>query len=212
METLTKVWGEVKKFSKVPKREIMEEKAEQELEATAANLRFTEAKVEYCSMSGACYNLFCQLLAAEEPQVQWNSIVAEVHNKDPWVGLDSVKQKKNCMKTFRLLEDCMVFHKLRVFNCDVAEHQTAYMIGSLKKPHQMTIQNHMSRCETLNGYITLFPMLRDSESADASTENGIVAFNDTTSAGIIPATCPIAWHNQYKMNHRTVPESPRAML
>jgi hypothetical protein len=44
------------------------------------------------------------------------------------------------MKTQKLLEDCMMFHKLMVFNCDAAEWQNAYLMGSLKKPHQMTIQ------------------------------------------------------------------------
>ncbi len=86
------------------------------------------------------------------------------------------------------------------------------MIGSLKKLHQMTIWNHMSHCKTLNGYIPLLPTLRDSVSAVASSKNGNIAFNDATSTGIILATCPTAWQNQYNMNHRTIPESPRAML
>ncbi len=63
------------------------------------------------------------------------------------------------MKTHKLLKDCMIFHKLAVFNCDAAEQHKAYLMGSLKKPHQMIIQNHMSCCKTLNRYITLLPML-----------------------------------------------------
>ena len=54
----------------------------------------------------------------------------------------------------------------------------------------MTIQNRVSHCKTLNGYITLLPMLRDSASAVASTEKGNIPFNDAKAADIILATCP----------------------
>ena len=55
-------------------------------------------------------------------------------------------------------------------------------------------------------------MLRDNVSTVASTKKGNIAFNDATSAGIMLATCPTAWWNQYKMSHRTDPEFPGAML
>ena len=57
-------------------------------------------------------------------------------------------------------------------------------------------------------------MLRDSVSAVTSTKKGNIALNNatSTSTGIILTACPVAWQNQYKMNHRTVPESPRAMI
>jgi hypothetical protein len=63
----------------------------------------------------------------------------EVHEKDPWTGLDGVKYKGLFMKNLKSLEDCIMFHKLTVFNCDEAECQKAYMMGSLKKPCQLTI-------------------------------------------------------------------------
>ncbi len=43
------------------------------------------------------------------------------------------------MKTFKSHVDCIMFHKLTVFNCDAAERQKDYMMGSLKKPRQLTI-------------------------------------------------------------------------
>ena len=78
---------EVKRHSKVPKRESVEQKAERKLELVAANTRLVEAKVEHGSAIGACYDLFHQLLA-DEPQAQWDRIVFEVHSKDPWTGLN----------------------------------------------------------------------------------------------------------------------------
>ena len=59
------------------------------------------------------------------------------------------------MKTFESLEDCITFHKRTVFSVDTAERQKSYMMGSLKKPHRMTIKKHVSGCKTMNGYISL---------------------------------------------------------
>ncbi len=59
MEIPAKIQEEVKKLSKFPKKDSKEAKAEQELEVVTTNLRFAEAKVEYNSGIGACYNLFC---------------------------------------------------------------------------------------------------------------------------------------------------------
>jgi hypothetical protein len=121
---------------------------------------------------GVHYDLFRQLLA-DKPQVQWDCIIEDVHNKDPWTGLDGVKHPGLCMKTAQSLEDCIMFHKITVFSVDATERQKAYMMGSLKKPRQLTIRNHISRCEVLNGYIRHFPTLRDSQLAVASGKHTI---------------------------------------
>jgi hypothetical protein len=105
-----------------------------------------------------------------------------------------------------------MFHKITVFSVDAAELQKAYMMESLKKPHQLTIQNHVSCCEVLNGYIGHLPTLRDSLLVVASTKKGNVPFNEATLASIVLSTCPTDWRNQYEMNHSTVPESTRSML
>jgi hypothetical protein len=110
------------------------------------------------------------------------------------------------------LEDCITFHKRTVFSLDAVERQKSYMMGSLKKPHKMPIKGHVSRCETMNGYISLLPTLWDSSLAVTSTKRGNVPFNDATLAGIVVATCHIDWRNLYELNHKTVPESMRSML
>ncbi len=63
------------------------------------------------------------------------------------------------MKTSKSLEDCITFHKCTIFLFDAMERQTSYMMGSLKKPHKMTIKSHVSSCKTMNGYISLLPTL-----------------------------------------------------
>jgi hypothetical protein len=52
-----------------------------------------------------------------------------------------------------------MFHKITVFSVDAAERQNTYMMRSLKKPCQLTVRNHISRCKVLNGY-TLVICLR----------------------------------------------------
>ena len=95
MKILAKVQEEVKKLTKIPKKESVSEKVERELEVVTTGLRFAEAKIEYATAIGSCYDLFHQLLM-DEPQVQWDCIVMEVINKDLWMGLDGNNHKWLC--------------------------------------------------------------------------------------------------------------------
>jgi hypothetical protein len=155
-KTLKGTLEDLKKPSKIPKKESEDEKAERQLELATCKLKYTEAYAKHPKVIGVCYDLFCQLLE-DESQVQWDRITKEVHKKDPWTGLDGVKRKGLRMKTLNSLEDCIMFHKLTEFNCDAVERQKAYMMGSLKKPHQLTIRKHVSHCEVLNGHSAHLP-------------------------------------------------------
>ncbi len=196
-----KLLKDLKKFLKVPKREALENKVTRELEVAATKVKLKEATEIHAIAIQACYDLFRQLLA-DDPRDQWDRIVREVHETDPWTVLDGLKNKGLWMKTYESLEDCIAFHKHTVFSLDAAKRQKSYMMGSLKKPHHMTIKKHVSRCETMNGYISLLPMLRDSSLAVDSIEKGNVSFNDATLAGIVLTTCHIDWRNLYKLNTR----------
>jgi len=66
--------------------------------------------------------------------------------------------------------------------------------------------------ETLNKYLGLFPMIKNSPQAVASTELGNVPFNETMLASIILNHLQVAWRNHYALTHTLVPESPRAIL
>ena len=137
-ETLKGALEDLKKPSKVLKRESAEQKAEHKLELAACKVKPAQAYTKHAKAIGVWYDLFRQLLA-DKPQVQWDHITRKDNEKDPWTGLDGVKHKGLCMKTSKSLEDCIVLHKLTVFNCDVAERQKAYMMGNLKDPCQLTI-------------------------------------------------------------------------
>jgi hypothetical protein len=185
-----KLLKDFKKFLKVPKRETAENKVEQELEVGATKVKLVEATAIHAIAIQACYDLFCQLLA-DDPREQWDRIVREVYELDPWTVLDGTKKKGLRTKTSESLEDFSTFHKRTVFYLDATERQKSYMMGSLKKPHRMTIKKHVSRCETMNGYISLLSRLQDSSLAVASTKKGNIPFNNATLAGIVLATCNI---------------------
>jgi hypothetical protein len=206
-----KLLKEFKKFSKAPKKEVAENKVTREVEVAATKVKLVEATAIHAIAIQACYDLFRKLLA-DDPRDQWDRIIREVHESDPWTLLDGHKNNRLRMKTSESFEDCITFHKRTAFSLDAAERQKSYMMGSLKKPHKMTIKGQVSHCEMMNGYISLLPMLQDSSLAVASTERGNVPLNNATLAGIVLATCHIDWRNLYKLNHKTVPESTRSML
>ncbi len=209
--TRKKLLEDLKKFSKAPKKELTENKVTREVELATTRVKLAEVTAIHTVAIQACYDLFRQLLA-DDPRDLWDHIVREVHELDPWMLLDRHKNRGIRMKTSESLEDRIIFHKRTVFSLDAAERQKSYMMGSLKKPHKMTIKGHVSCCETMNGYISLLSTLRDSSLAVASRERGNVPFNDATLAGIVLATCHIDWRNLYKLNHKTNPESTRSML
>ena len=70
----------------------------------------------------------------------------------------------------------------------------------------------MLRMGVLNNYIAHLPSIFYSSKAVASTVKGNVIFGDKELAGIILASTPQTWQNQYNLAHSTVPESPCMLL
>ncbi len=132
-----KLLKDFKKFSKVPKKEVMVNKVMREVELATTKVKLVEATTIHAIAIQACYDLSCQLLA-DDPHDQWDRIVREVHETDPWNALDGKKNRGLRMKTSESLENCITFHKRTVFSLDAAEWQKSYMMGSLKNPHRMT--------------------------------------------------------------------------
>ena len=93
-KSLKKGLKDLRKATKVPKKESTKKNAEWELELAAVKLRSAEAHAKPATTIGACYDLFCQLLV-DEPQAQWDRIIMEVHNKDPWMGPDGNTSTKD---------------------------------------------------------------------------------------------------------------------
>jgi hypothetical protein len=80
-----KLLEDLKKFIKVPKREAVENKVTRELEVAATKVKLKEATTIHMIAIQACYDLFRQLLV-DDPHDQWDRIVREVHETDPWTA------------------------------------------------------------------------------------------------------------------------------
>ena len=82
---------------------------------------------------GLVYDLFRKTLK-EDPELQWDFIVDDMHAKNPWEDLRGVKHDGLRRKSMKSLADCIDFHKLTVYSVDAEERQRFYMMCSLKKP------------------------------------------------------------------------------
>ncbi len=83
---------------------------------------------------------------------------------------------------------------------------------SIKKSVRWTIHMHISQMEVLNKYLGILPTIKNSPLAVATMEMGNVPFTEATHASIILSHLSVEWRNQYNLMHKTVLESPRAML
>ncbi len=135
-----------------------------------------------------------------------------MHTKNPWEDIKGVKHTSLHGKLQQSLTDCIELHKLTVFTIDAAERLRYYLMCSVKKPVRWTIRMHISRMEVLNKYLGILPTIKNNHLAVATMEMGNIPFTEATDASIILSHLPVAWRNQYDLMHKTVPESPRAML
>jgi hypothetical protein len=199
------------KFAKVPANETGAMTATRSASLAAAVEKRKQAEAHETQEVGLVYDLFRKQLK-EDPELQWDRIVEDMHVKDPWEDLRGVKHTGLRRKSYASLWECIDFHKLTVYSVDAAERQRFYMLCNLKKPAKSIIRSHVTRMETLNKYLEQLPTIKNSPMAVASTEYGNVPFNESTLASIILSHLPVAWRNQYNLTHTIVPESPRAIL
>jgi hypothetical protein len=137
----------------------------------AAELELAKAEASETAKVGLVYELFCKGLK-EDPELQWDCIVDDMHAKDPWEDLKGVKHDGLRWKSCASLWECIDFHKLTVYSIDAAERQRFYILCNLKKPAKSSIRAHVTRMETLNKYLGLLPTIKNSPQAVASTELG----------------------------------------
>ena len=93
-----KLLEDLKKFSKAPKKELAENKVIREVELADTKEKLIEATASHAIAIQACYDLFRKLLV-DDPRDQWDHIVKEVHNLDPWTSLNGHKNNGQRMKT-----------------------------------------------------------------------------------------------------------------
>ena len=154
---------------KVPNGEKISEKAERLLLLEPAKQELVTAEVAESANVATVCELFCKGLK-EDPELQWDRIVEDMHTRDPWEDLKGVKHEGIRRKSCLSLWECIDFHTLTVYSIDAAERQRFYMLFNLKKPTKSSIRAHVTRMETLNKYIGLLPTIKNSPMAVASME------------------------------------------
>jgi hypothetical protein len=200
-----------RKLARVPSGEKDPEMAKRLSLWEAAEEGLLKAEASENAKVGLVYELFRKGLK-EDPKLQWDCIVDDMHAKDPWEDLKGVKHDRLRRKPCTSPWECIDFHKLTVYSIDAAGRQRFYMLCNLKKPAKSSIRAHVTQMETLNKYLGLLPTIKNSLQAVASTELGNVPFNKTMLASIILNHLPVVWRIQYALMHTLVPESLRAIL
>ena len=210
-KAVTSLKAPVRRLTTAPQGEKPAEKTVRLELLKAARDKLVEASVHEGAKLETVYELFRKTLK-EDPELQWDRIVSDMHTKDPWEDLKGAKHDGIRGKSSKSLWECIDFHKRTIYSIDAAEQQRLYILCHLKKPAKSSIRAHVTRMETLNKYIGLLPTIKNSPQAVASTELGNVPFNKTTLTSIILNHLPVAWRTQYAFSHTLVPESPRAIL
>jgi hypothetical protein len=104
----------LKKHSKVPKRESDPDKAVRLIGVKAAERDFIAAKVAESTITCLPYDLF-RKLTKDDPEIQWDRIVIDMHTKNPWLDLRGVKHHGLCKKLSQSLVNCIKQHNLTFF-------------------------------------------------------------------------------------------------
>jgi hypothetical protein len=123
----------LKKLAKAQHGEKDPAKARRLTKVEAAKVRLINAKVAESTLACFPYDLFHKLLR-DEPKIQWDQIVTDMHTKNPWEDIKGVKHNSLHGETQQSLTDCIKFHKLTVFTIDTAERLRYYLMCSIKKP------------------------------------------------------------------------------
>jgi len=103
----------VKKLTRIPSEETEPETSKRLGLWEAAEAELKKAQAHESAKVGLIYDLFCKTLK-EDPELQWDHIVDDMHAKDPWEDLRGTKHDSLCRKSMASLWDCIDFHKLTV--------------------------------------------------------------------------------------------------
>jgi len=116
----------VRKLKTAPPGEKPAEKTVRLEQLEAAIRKLVEAEVSEEAKVATIYDLFRKTLK-EDPELQWDCIVKDMHTKDPWEDLKGIKHGGICGRSSKSLWECINFHKRMVYSIDAAEQQRLYL-------------------------------------------------------------------------------------
>ncbi len=94
----------LKKFVKAHHGEKDPAKAKRLTKVEAAKVRLIDAKVTKSTLACLAYDLFRKLLR-DEPKIQWDWIMTDMHTKNPWEDIKGVKHNRLHRKSQQSLMD-----------------------------------------------------------------------------------------------------------
>jgi len=118
-----------RKVERIPKEETEAQTFKRLSLWEAADAELKKAQAHESAKVGLVYDLFRKTLK-EDPELQWDHIVDDMHAKGPWEDLRGAKH--NSLKLVASFWECINFHKLTVYSVDATERQRFYMLCNLK--------------------------------------------------------------------------------
>jgi len=128
-----------RKLKRIPKEETEAQTFKRLSLWEVAEAELKKAQAHESVEVGLVYDLFRKTLK-EDPELQWDRIVDDMHAKDPWENLRGAKHNGLRVKSVASFWECINFHKLTVYSVDAAERQRFYMLCNLKKPAKSSIR------------------------------------------------------------------------
>ena len=110
----------VRKLVKIPNKETEPETSQRITRWETAEAELSKAQAQESAKVGLVYDLFHKTLK-EDPELQWDRIIDDMHAKDPWEDLRGVKHDGLRRKLVASLWECINFHKLTVYSINAAE-------------------------------------------------------------------------------------------
>ena len=101
-------------------KKINTSKSAQEKEGLKKTLKTTKKALKLAEKNALkevvkCYEMFRTYFAGEA-RTQWDKVVQEMHQKDPWVAVNGSLNPGPHKKTWEYFLDCIKLHKLTIFS------------------------------------------------------------------------------------------------
>ncbi len=118
-EAVLTVTARVRKLARTPIKETEPQTSKRLSLWEAAEAELKKAQAHESVEVGLIYDLFRKTLK-EDPELQWDRIVDDMHAKDPWEDLRGAKHNGLRVKSVASFWECIDFHKLTVYSVDAA--------------------------------------------------------------------------------------------
>jgi hypothetical protein len=112
----------VRTLTRIPNEETEPETFKRLTQWEAAEAELKKAQAHESAKVGLVYDLFRKTLK-EDPELQWDRIVDDMHAKNPWEDLRGAKHDGLRRKSMASQWECIDFHKLTVYSADAVERQ-----------------------------------------------------------------------------------------